>query len=365
MGVDVVIGWWRPRWVRAVEAFRAVRLVARSQRVNALQPRPALVLAMALAVVGCSEEPGPTSPAPASGPAVSLARTAVFGRQPNFLAVAPAGDVVIVGDLELAALTFFDEAGGLLGTAALEDGRCTLGMAVAGELLFIASLERGLLVHNLRTGLTERQPLLVGDETNAVAVSDDERFVIGTAFGSRLLRVFDLGLNFQPLGSLVLDSEPIDVAVLGQRFPPRALVMTLAGELLLIEYDTTPLRVVDRLTLPAGGGLIGLNPSQTRAYVTNTEAGDLYEIDLAAFGRVRTEPAGVEPLGVAVSPDGRYVLVANRASGTVSLVVADIFRRVDDLTLGVLPTDVAFVGERRALITLQGEGLAVVEVIDP
>ncbi|MFE5541229.1 beta-propeller fold lactonase family protein [Streptomyces sp. NPDC056492] len=62
-------------------------------------------------------------------------------------------------------------------------------------------------------------------------------------------------------------------------------------------------------------------PAGTFAYVTNGLAGSLSVIDTADNTVTSTIDVGDDPNGVAVSPDGNRVFVANRLSDTVSLVV--------------------------------------------
>jgi YVTN family beta-propeller protein len=72
---------------------------------------------------------------------------------------------------------------------------------------------------------------------------------------------------------------------------------------------------------------------------------------------------GSEPLGLDVSPDGRYVLVANSASDSISLIDTDRLVVIDELTVGSLPTDALFVSNTRAYVVLQGDNaLAVVDI---
>ncbi|MYT21227.1 beta-propeller fold lactonase family protein, partial [Streptomyces sp. SID7760] len=62
-------------------------------------------------------------------------------------------------------------------------------------------------------------------------------------------------------------------------------------------------------------------PAGTFAYVANGLAGSLSVIDTADNTVTATIDVGDDPNGVAVSPDGSLVFVANRLSDTVSLVV--------------------------------------------
>ena len=73
---------------------------------------------------------------------------------------------------------------------------------------------------------------------------------------------------------------------------------------------------------------------------------------------------GADPLGLDVTPDGAYVLVANSGSASVSLIETDRLIVVDEVTVGSLPIDVLWVSNTRAYVVLQGDNsLAVVDLI--
>ena len=70
-----------------------------------------------------------------------------------------------------------------------------------------------------------------------------------------------------------------------------------------------------------------------------------------------------EPLGLDVSPDGRFVLVANSGSDSISLISVERQIVVDEIPVGGKPTDVLFVSDTRAFVVLQGDNaLAAVDL---
>ncbi|TMI83029.1 MAG: hypothetical protein E6H03_04515, partial [Bacillati bacterium ANGP1] len=56
------------------------------------------------------------------------------------------------------------------------------------------------------------------------------------------------------------------------------------------------------------------------AYITDTWSNDLYIIDTATNTVVTTAAVGVDPFGVAATPDGSRVYVANSSDNTVSVI---------------------------------------------
>ena len=76
------------------------------------------------------------------------------------------------------------------------------------------------------------------------------------------------------------------------------------------------------------------------------------------------------PLGLDVSPDGRYVVVACEGADVIGLVDVNAGISIDELMIGVgadpNPVDVCFVGRRTCLVTLQNEpGVAVLNIVGP
>jgi YVTN family beta-propeller protein len=328
-------------------------------------------LVLLLVALACSSDETPgTSPPPPSGP--YLARLGVvrdLGPQPNILAPSASGAAFFVGDLESPFLSIRESAtGGLLRTLRVEGADRTLGIAASPEglLVYIAAVSGStVLVYNLHTGLPEREPLLVGQSTNLVATSADGRFVFGTSFDAGLLRVFDTQFNYDPVGSsVVFEGRPTGLVVTRRRTPERAYVVLLEGRLLEIEFSPTRVAVIDSWDLEPGAGFVALAPADERtAYVSSTEQNKVLEINLNGFV-TRSFSVGNAPLGLDVSPDGRYVVVANSGSDSVSLISLARGIVVDELTVGLAPTDVLFTSYSRLYVTLQGEGgVAALELV--
>ncbi|MDX1502791.1 MAG: hypothetical protein R3325_10550 [Thermoanaerobaculia bacterium] len=112
-----------------------------------------------------------------------------------------------------------------------------------------------------------------------------------------------------------------------------------------------------------------------RVFVANTAADTLDVIDVARRRVVARVPVGVDPVGLAVRPDGREVWVANHVSDSVSVVdldpespthlqvVATVQAFARRQTRFDEPVGVAFAGNRKAYVSLSSENeIAVVKV---
>lgn len=99
-------------------------------------------------------------------------------------------------------------------------------------------------------------------------------------------------------------------------------------------------RVVSSLTLLMAWA--SLAHAEPFAYVANRGDGTVSVVDTRTNAVVETVPVGTDPLGVAVSPLGERVYVANQVmSGTVSVIDAATNTVVDTLTVGREPTGLA------------------------
>jgi YVTN family beta-propeller protein len=126
-----------------------------------------------------------------------------------------------------------------------------------------------------------------------------------------------------------------------------AVPLEAADAVLLFDrLDGTPVTVV-----PAGDGptAVGIDTIRSRAYATVPAEDRLEIIDLVDGVNIGFIPLipGDEPTTLALTPDGALAVVANRGSGTVSVV--DLPGRTERarVSIGERPTSVALDGTRR------------------
>src|SRR5205814_4182247 len=60
--------------------------------------------------------------------------------------------------------------------------------------------------------------------------------------------------------------------------------------------------------------------AQSRAYVADSCSNMVAVIDTAANSMIATIPVGLDPMGIAITPDGTHVYVTNFVSNTVSVI---------------------------------------------
>ena len=89
-------------------------------------------------------------------------------------------------------------------------------------------------------------------------------------------------------------------------------------------------------TIPVGSqpGGVAVTPDGSKVYVANFLSNNVSVIATATNTVTATIPAGSEPFGVAVTPDGCKVYVANGASNNVSVIATATNRVTAAITVG-------------------------------
>ncbi len=77
--------------------------------------------------------------------------------------------------------------------------------------------------------------------------------------------------------------------------------------------------------------MLAVPSDQKRAYSANVLSGTVTAFDLAKGEKLRDVEADRDAEGLAVSPDGKFIWVANRVASTVSVIDAEQLRVVSTL----------------------------------
>jgi|SRR5262249_44864330 len=96
------------------------------------------------------------------------------------------------------------------------------------------------------------------------------------------------------------------------------------------------------LSLGLLGVMLGSTPAVAKpfAYVTNSLSNFVSVIDTATNTLVANVPVGIEPWGVAITPDGTHAYVANAVSNTVSVIATETNTVVGTVPVGSEPLGV-------------------------
>jgi YVTN family beta-propeller protein len=122
----------------------------------------------------------------------------------------------------------------------------------------------------------------------------------------------------------------------------------LPSHLVVLDARLATIKADVLLAGQAGALDVALSREGSRAYVTNYYSQTVSVISTASNAVVRQFGAGPFPLGLAVSPDGKELWVANSGSpplfnnGTVSVFDTTIHRPIALINVGGNPTQVVF-----------------------
>ena len=301
------------------------------------------------------------------------ARSSFFGRigpqpdgtgiTPNHWMLTPAGLQVEVGDRPL-------------GMAATPDGRYLVisnnGQGVQSLVLVDTSTHKVIQA----IPYTAPEALFLG-----VVVTPDGRRVYASAGGNNKIRVYDFD------GRALAERDPISLGDPKARIYPAGLAVSPDGTMLyaalnlenavaFVETATGRVRTRVSLAPPARTDDIGALPYALaligpKLYVSEWNGGGVTVIDTGQGTLLRRAPTGGHASGLAVSPDGARLYVANATSDTVSVIdtSTDTVTATVDLSpypgapMGSMPNAVAVSPDGKTLYVANG-GNNDVAVVD-
>jgi len=118
-----------------------------------------------------------------------------------------------------------------------------------------------------------------------------------------------------------------------------------------------------QLTLPTVPGGVAISPDGTRVYVANGLAASVSVADVRAQRILTSVRVGAEPLGVATSPDGAQVYVTNFQSNTLTVIDAATSTVTGQLNVGATPRAIAITPDgHHAYVTHSTPRVSVVDL---
>lgn len=205
----------------------------------------------------------------------------------------------------------------------------------AAELLLIGNKgEDTLSFVDLGTA-KELARLPTGRMPHEIAISPDGRTAAVVAYGGTSIDLFDVARRTK---LRTVELKPND--------GPHGLVWMSDGRLLATAERSQTLVLVEPRTgtvVPIATGqpgthMVAVSPDRRRAYTANIPAGTVSVIDLATRRKLRDLPVGGRPEGIAVSPDGRTLWVADLDGARVQVFATNRVEQGAPKPLAVIPT---------------------------
>jgi len=282
---------------------------------------PVLALALALlglgACRGAAQQPAPPGAAPAkrayvantaegtvsivdveAGVEVNKVRIPPAGARfayPSFLAASADGGKVYVANLNTASVSVIDTATDTITTKIeLDHPPRDMALTPDGKKLYVAGDGQVAYVIDTTTD-TLGATVPLGDASFDVAIAPDGR---------------------------------------------RAYVTVAAGTIAVVDVTTDT--VVENIVDLRGAAGLTIDRTGKTAYVLrNDHPGRIYVVELDRGTVVAEIPVDDSPITAALSPDGNWLYVVNRGSGTLSIVDTQARREVTALAVGAVPSSIA------------------------
>ena len=244
--------------------------------------------------------------------------------------------------------------------------------AATDSILLVSAKEHALIAQDPTTG--ERSAFFrVGISPNAVAVSPDGRTAVVTNRGERIsgttICVVDLqATNLVRTIPLEVQTKDPDRSVAsrayhrpsGVTFLPggRRVLVTCAIEGALLMVDLVEARVIGHVELEAEGSEeVLIDHDGAFAYVANRESGTVSVIELGRMRLVRNIDAGGGPSGMALHPFADEIWVTNADTNSISIIDLETRNERTEFACGAMPVDVCFTPDgAHALVTNMQEG---------
>jgi YVTN family beta-propeller protein len=325
--------------------------------------RWAVLLVPALAVITATTVAGGVYPAVAAD---NPNQTVIIGGDPQGVAVDPDGKHTYVASYADNALRVIDtDTQKVVGS--IHVGANPRGVAVDPDSrhAFVANFsENSVSVVDTATGkLIKNVP--VGVNPASVAVFPRDHYAFVTNFYGNTVSVINMK-SLKVVGTVPVGASPDGIAV-----DPRgefAYVANSGGNTVTV-IDVHTQKVVRSVVVGRSPQKVAIDPDGRHAYVTNFGDNTVSVIELptqfgmdlySAILRVNTIPVGINPRGLAVSPDSHHALVVNVGEDSMTVIDTATASVISTSFVGYTPDDVAIAPNNIAYVTARGDGTVTV-----
>ncbi len=249
---------------------------------------------------------------------------------------------------------------------------------VSDSVLVVSAKEHALVMQDPVTG--ERTAFFrVGLSPDSVAVTEDGRTAVVTNRGDQLsgnsVCIVDLyATNLVRTIPLEVTRQNPDQSVIkrsyhrpsGIAFIPgkKRVVVSCATEGALLLVDLNEARVIGDCLLEAqGSNAVVVDHSGRFAFVANRDSGTVSVVKLDRMRLVKTIEAGGGPAGMALHPTRNEVWLANTETNSISIIDVEEREEQIEFACGAMPSDLAFTpdGEYAMVVNMQEGNISVFE----
>ena len=234
------------------------------------------------------------------------------------------------------------------------------GPGVTGTLLVGNKGENTLSFIDLASG-RELGRAETGRMPHEIAVSPSGTQAAVVAYGARAIDIFDIASRRR---LRTIDLSPND--------GPHGLVWLPDGQILATTERSQSLTIVHTLledrvsaipTGQQGTHMVAIRPGERRAYTANIGSGTVSVLDIDSVGKLRDLAVGGRPEGIAVSPDGGVLWVADLDGARVQAFNTLTYERMAEVPTGPVPIRVAISPDGHWVVT-SNNGDGTLTVID-
>lgn len=240
------------------------------------------------------------------------------------------------------------------------------------SMLVVSAKEHALVMQDPATG-NRTAFFRVGLSPDSVAVTNDGRTAVVTNRGDRLsgnsICIIDLhATNLVRTIPLEVTRQSPDRSIAkrsyhrpsGIAFVPgkRRVVVSCEVEGALLLVDLVEARVIgDCLVEGDGSNAVVVDHSGRFAFVANRGSGTVSVIQLDRMRLVKTIEAGGGPAGMALHPERNEIWLANTHTNSISIIDVEEQQERIEFACGAMPTDIAFTPDGKyALVVNMQEG---------
>jgi DNA-binding beta-propeller fold protein YncE len=275
-------------------------------------------------------------------------------------------ETVLIADKDGDALLVFDTATGRVErkvavggnpheVIATADGRRAFTANARSNTVSVVDLAEGKEIKRLASPLFQYP--------HGMAIHPDGKTLYLTSEQNKLLLLIDLA-TLEVKGQLSTDKEGSHMVVLS----PKGEWAYIAdrGSAAVTVVDTRKLAIAKHL--PAGEGVegIALSSDGRRLLVGNRKANDIQVFEVPGGRSLARIPVAADPVRVAISADGKRALVPHRRSSEVYLIDLGSRAALGKVRTGSEPGGALFLpGGKQAIIANTGEGTVSIVDLEP